>query len=88
MTLEKQHDHDTLTTFTPFISNKCYGCGKEMCDEDGMSFVGYSLKFYVTDDQSESKKAFCKKQLGKYEPNHPYDFCWECYLDSFRGVNK
>lgn len=85
MTLEIEQRDDTVTASLLFISKKCCKCEKEMCDEDGTTLTGYSLQFYITEDQTESKKAFCKKQLGKYEPNHSYDFCYECWLDSLMG---
>lgn len=33
-------------------------------------------------DVKNSSDEFIQQQLGKYEANKRYDFCWECQLDS------
>ncbi len=76
---------------------ECDGCGKSMLYDGWEStgrnggqsqnqpstLVGISLEV-LTSDCSPSQKAFLKKQLGKYEMNKRYEFCWECWLDSLR----
>ena len=57
-----------------------------MCDKDGTILIGVSTQSIFTDADSESKKAFYKKQFGKYKPDRSYDFCWECWLDFLMGV--
>lgn len=65
----------------------CNKCNKCMTDENGTSWVGYSIEVNLG-SQSTSDRAliiadkFLKKQLGKYKPNKVYDFCFECWLDS------
>ncbi|MFH1616469.1 MAG: hypothetical protein ABIG61_15450 [Planctomycetota bacterium] len=57
----------------------CVKCGKNMTDEDGGTTIGISLELTVEPGQPD---AFLKMQLGKYEVNKRYEFCWECWLDS------
>lgn len=84
------HQFDTGDT-------KCDGCGKSMLYDGwestgrnggqsqgpSMTFVGITLEV-ITPNSSPSWEAFLKKQLGKYEIDKRYEFCWECWLDSLR----
>ena len=61
---------------------KCSKCGKEMVDEvTGNSLVGIIFNFSYDQNERVSKE-FIQKQIGKYELNKTYTFCFECYLDS------
>jgi len=63
----------------------CDKCGKEMTDsssESGSALIGVAVQFTTS---KEFGRAFAQKQLGKYELNKKYQFCWECLLDSLFG---
>ena len=63
---------------------QCNRCGKEMTDENGFSLTGFSLVIRWEAD-SDSNKAFYEKQMGKYELDREYNFCFECWLGSLMG---
>ena len=58
---------------------KCAKCGKDMTNVDGSTNIGIVLEVRSEPGRSD---AFMKAQLGKYEINKAYRFCWECWLDS------
>ena len=65
--------------------NKCAKCGKEMVDKNGVSMTGISLTFRADVKATDEELKFYKKQIGKYELDRSYEFCWECWLDSLMG---
>ncbi len=62
----------------------CSRCKKSMTnDKDGSTTIGMILEVKFESGQDDT---FIKEQLGKYEINKAYQFCWECWLDSLMGV--
>ncbi len=68
------------------IMERCDKCGKEMTDERGASLIGMVLEVVRYPEGSMSEE-FVEKQLGKYEMNRRYKFCFECCLDSLFGLS-
>lgn len=60
----------------------CYKCGKNMADDDGEVFPGFSIK---VNKGSPKKDIFLKRQMGKYDLDREYEFCWECFIDALSG---
>ncbi len=60
----------------------CSHCGKDMTVGQ-TTCVGISLQ-WKTDN--ENLRYDAQKQLGKYDLDKTYQFCWECWLDSLMGV--
>lgn len=71
---------------TPLIH--CEGCGRSLTDENGSSIIGVSITVTVKDDEAQINTDFIKRQMGKYEINKSYNFCYECWLDSLMGINR
>lgn len=62
---------------------KCARCDKDMEHKGtGSNFIGSSIEVRLG---VFGDKEFYQKQMGKYKLNHPYNFCWECWLDSLMG---
>lgn len=59
----------------------CDRCGKDMTDKDGTSLIG----MVIDTKGNEENKEFLKRQLGKYESDRKYKFCFECFLDCLFG---
>jgi len=56
-----------------------------MTTEDGeLTTIGIDISVIFADDDPE-KREWIQKQLGKYELNERYSFCYECWLDSLFG---
>jgi hypothetical protein len=68
------------------VNKVCEKCGKSMTSEKGESIVGLLVSL---EDKSGNQEYmdFAKKQMGKYELNKEYGFCYECVLDSLTGRN-
>lgn len=80
--------------------SRCDGCGKNMLydgwestgrnggqsQSQPMSLIGISLELTAS-GSPPSQEAFLKKQLGEYEVNKKYKFCWECWLDSLYSAH-
>lgn len=66
---------------------KCCKCGKNMEFKVGDNYVGVSMKFTIPEYMASKERiTFLKEQLGKYEMDVDYDFCYECWLDAlFNG---
>ena len=62
---------------------QCTKCGKEMTNENGMSIIG--AMFEVNFEAQPELREFAQQQLGKYELDKPYPFCYECILDGLMG---
>jgi len=68
----------------------CDGCGKNMhSDELNCSIIGVSIRVDLPDDWAKNKdkqtRTFLQQQLGKYEGDYNYQFCYECWLNSLHG---
>lgn len=61
---------------------KCSKCEKELCDERGTCISAFTVM--VASDKSFSED-FLKKQMGGYELDTEYSFCYECLLDTMMG---
>jgi len=64
----------------------CSRCGKSMTDEHGSSIIGVQITVRTEDGVMDMTKDHTKEQLGKYELNKEYSFCYECWLDSLMGI--
>ena len=61
----------------------CDKCGKDCVYEVGghkSAIIGHSYEVRCKLPEWEEPM---KHQLGKYEANRKYNFCWECVLDAF-----
>ena len=56
---------------------KCSKCGKEM-SHNNSDLMGISLKL----NSLAFPKEFLQNQMGKYELDKEYSFCFECFIDS------
>ncbi len=63
----------------------CDSCGKNVMDEDGSYTIGASI---TIDAGIGRQLPYYRRQLGKYKLGKTYNFCWECYLDSYMRVRK
>lgn len=64
----------------------CQKCGKYMMDENGDTLIGISIEINLDSVLADSfTEEFIRKQLGKYQPDTKYSFCFECWLDSLMG---
>ncbi len=63
---------------------KCDKCGKDMTSPGGGNTIGLRTTIMGpgpnVDDRRDEEHY--RKQIGKYELNREYCFCWECWLDS------
>lgn len=67
---------------------KCDKCGKEMADENGHTLAGLTIEVSTTENASPEMIAAARRQVGKYQLNREYSFCFECWIDSLmRGGN-
>ena len=64
---------------------KCVKCGKEMESPSGISIIGIHIRLALGDDATQEDMDFIREQFGKYDIKKPYDFCYECWLDSLFG---
>ena len=59
----------------------CYKCGKNMKSPKGVTLIGCSIE--VRDTQNDPEvTAFLKLQLGDFNINERYQFCYECWIKS------
>lgn len=64
----------------------CSKCGKDMTMPNGTSVIGADISVYPNKDPIVEK--FVNEQLGKYAGQYWHKFCYECWLDTFYGLNK
>lgn len=65
---------------------KCDRCGKEM---SGNSRTVVCINVYLSTlgwNVLEDDRDFLQQQIGKYDLNREYRFCFECVLDNLFGV--
>ena len=70
------------------LDTLCERCGKNMTDESGMTCIAVQVRVSVSIGAGSLTEDFYREQLGKYELDHVYNFCWECYLDSLMGIKE
>jgi len=59
----------------------CERCGKNMMGING-SLVGVSIQVSVG---ANGDRDFIQLQLGKYVIGKVYQFCFECFIDTYKG---
>jgi hypothetical protein len=60
---------------------KCDKCNKEMTNpKTNVTHIGYKIAIGEVDKDT---KEFLLEQFGKYSDKEEYNFCWECFLDTF-----